>query len=106
MKAELAVLGAGWPEQILRTPGEQCHCHFPGSMTSAQRVGFMEATAPQVRGVLTSGTIGIDAATAALFPSPHVGSFTVEARRATGELAVGNLMAHFAGKPALTSVGS
>lgn len=36
--------------------------------------------------------------------SPHVGSFTVEARRAMRELAIENLLAHFAGKPVLTPV--
>lgn len=36
--------------------------------------------------------------------SPHVGSFTVEARRAMRELAIGNLLAHFAGQPVLTPV--
>ncbi|WP_312511862.1 2-hydroxyacid dehydrogenase [Massilia sp.] len=36
--------------------------------------------------------------------SPHVGSFTVEARRAMGRLAVANLTAHFAGEPLPTPV--
>lgn len=36
--------------------------------------------------------------------SPHVGSFTVEARRAMGRLAVANLVAHFAGQPLPTPV--
>ena len=37
--------------------------------------------------------------------TPHVGSFTVEARRAMGRLAVANLTAYFAGEPPLTPVG-
>ena len=37
--------------------------------------------------------------------TPHVGSFTVEARRAMGQLAVANLVAHFDGKPLPTPVG-
>jgi lactate dehydrogenase-like 2-hydroxyacid dehydrogenase len=36
--------------------------------------------------------------------TPHVGSFTVEARRAMGRLAVDNLLAHFAGEPLPTPV--
>ncbi|WP_313168940.1 2-hydroxyacid dehydrogenase [Massilia oculi] len=36
--------------------------------------------------------------------TPHVGSFTVEARRAMGRLAVANLMAHFGGEPLPTPV--
>ncbi|MBQ5946742.1 NAD(P)-dependent oxidoreductase [Massilia sp. ST3] len=36
--------------------------------------------------------------------TPHVGSFTVEARRAMGRLAVDNLVAHFDGRPLLTPV--
>ena len=36
--------------------------------------------------------------------TPHVGSFTVEARRAMGALAVANLVAHFDGQPLPTPV--
>lgn len=36
--------------------------------------------------------------------TPHIGSFTVEARRAMGKLAVDNLSAHFAGEPLPTPV--
>ncbi|QYG02962.1 MULTISPECIES: 2-hydroxyacid dehydrogenase [Massilia] len=36
--------------------------------------------------------------------TPHVGSFTVEARRAMGRLAVANLLAHFNGEPLPTPV--
>lgn len=36
--------------------------------------------------------------------TPHVGSFTVEARRAMGALSVDNLEAHFAGRPLPTPV--
>lgn len=36
--------------------------------------------------------------------TPHVGSFTVEARRAMGQLAVDNLRAHFDGRPLPTPV--
>lgn len=36
--------------------------------------------------------------------TPHVGSFTLEARRAMGELAVSNLVAHFKGEPLPTPV--
>ena len=35
---------------------------------------------------------------------PHLGSATVETRRAMGDLVVENLRAHFGGKPALTPV--
>lgn len=37
--------------------------------------------------------------------TPHVGSFTVEARQAMGRLCVDNLVAHFAGQPLPTPVG-
>ena len=35
---------------------------------------------------------------------PHQASATIETRRAMGELVVGNLAAHFGGKPLLTAV--
>jgi lactate dehydrogenase-like 2-hydroxyacid dehydrogenase len=34
--------------------------------------------------------------------TPHIGSLTVETRHAMGQLAVDNLLAHFAGQPLLT----
>ena len=37
--------------------------------------------------------------------TPHIGSLTVETRHAMGQLAVNNLVAHFAGLPLLTPVG-
>jgi len=36
--------------------------------------------------------------------TPHIGSLTVETRHAMGQLAVDNLLAHFAGRPLLTPV--
>jgi len=33
---------------------------------------------------------------------PHIGSATVETRRAMGQLVIDNLAAHFAGEPLLT----
>jgi lactate dehydrogenase-like 2-hydroxyacid dehydrogenase len=36
--------------------------------------------------------------------TPHVGSFTVEARQAMRDLSIGNLRAHFAGRPVLSPV--
>jgi hydroxypyruvate reductase 2 len=35
---------------------------------------------------------------------PHVGSATVETRKAMGDLQIANLRAHFSGKPVLTRV--
>ena len=37
--------------------------------------------------------------------APHVGSATVETRRAMSQLVLDNLDAHFAGRPLLTPVG-
>ena len=36
---------------------------------------------------------------------PHIGSATVETRRAMGQLVIDNLDAYFSGKPLLTEVG-
>jgi lactate dehydrogenase-like 2-hydroxyacid dehydrogenase len=36
--------------------------------------------------------------------APHVGSATRETRKAMGDLAVANLVAHFGGRPLLTPV--
>jgi lactate dehydrogenase-like 2-hydroxyacid dehydrogenase len=36
---------------------------------------------------------------------PHIGSATIDTRRAMGQLVVDNLAAHFAGRPLITPIG-
>ena len=68
MKAEIAVVGNVWPDQELAALEAQFDCHVLGRMAPAEQARFFEGAAARVRGLLTTGTAGIDAATAARFP--------------------------------------
>lgn len=68
MKAVVAVYGNVWPEAALSELEAEFECHVLARMTAAGRAAFFDGAARQVRGILTTGTVGIDAATAARFP--------------------------------------
>lgn len=68
MKPEIAVLGSVWTEEVLRALDGNYTCHFPTRMTAAEREVFEREVAPRIRAVLTTGTVGLDAAGAALYP--------------------------------------
>lgn len=72
MKPEIAVLGNVWPDAALSALELEFTCHVIGRMAPAERARFFEGAARQVRAVLTSGTVGIDAATAARFPGLEI----------------------------------
>jgi lactate dehydrogenase-like 2-hydroxyacid dehydrogenase len=68
MKAPIAVYGSVWPDELLAALETRFACHVMARMTPAETAAFFETAAAQVRGVLTTGTVGIDAALAARFP--------------------------------------
>ena len=72
MKPAIAVVGNVWPEAFLDALSAEFDCHFPGRMLDAERAAFFAGTAARVRGFLTTGTVGIDAATADRFPSLEI----------------------------------
>jgi len=72
MKPEIAVLGSVWTDEVLRALDGQFACHFPARMTPDARAGFERDIAPRIRAVLTTGTVGLDAAGARVYPSLEI----------------------------------
>ncbi len=68
MKAAIAVYGTVWPDAALEALATRFTCHVMARMTPERCAVFFDTEAAQVRGVLTTGTVGIDAALAARFP--------------------------------------
>jgi len=68
MKPAIAVYGNVWPDDTLSALDAQFTCHVMARMTPPQVAAFLDGPAAQVRGILTTGTVGIDAALAARFP--------------------------------------
>lgn len=72
MKPLIAVYGNVWPEAELAALAADFDCHVMAPMSAAGTAAFLDAHAGRVRGVLTTGTIGIDDATAARFPKLEI----------------------------------
>lgn len=72
MKPVIAVYGNVWPDAELSALSADFDCHVMARMTPAEAAAFFEATAPRVRGVLTTGTVGMEAALAARFPALEI----------------------------------
>lgn len=72
MKPEIAVLGSVWTEEVLRALDGHYACHFPARMAPEERAAFEREIAPRIRAVLTTGTVGLDAAGAAVYPSLEI----------------------------------
>jgi lactate dehydrogenase-like 2-hydroxyacid dehydrogenase len=68
MKPEIAVLGSVWTEEVLRALDGHYACHFPARMAPEERAVYAREIAPRIRAVLTTGTVGLDAAGAAVYP--------------------------------------
>ncbi|RZA27666.1 MAG: 2-hydroxyacid dehydrogenase, partial [Lysobacteraceae bacterium] len=72
MKPVVAVYGNVWPDAELSALGAEFDIHVMAGMTALETAGFFDQHAGRVRGLLTTGTVGIDAATAARFPKLEI----------------------------------
>ncbi len=72
MKPEIAVLGSVWTDEVLRALDGNYICHFPARMAPGERSAFEREIAPHIRAVLTTGTVGLDALGAAVYPSLEI----------------------------------
>lgn len=72
MKPAIAVVGTVWPDAALDALASEFDCHLLGRMSPDEREAFFAGAARQVRGYLTTGTAGIDAATAHRFPALEI----------------------------------
>jgi len=72
MRPQILVLGSGWMAQVSEELERHFVCHHLARVPQEERPGFIEHIAPAVRGVFTSGTVGIDAALAARLPALEI----------------------------------
>jgi len=68
MRPEILVLGSGWMPQVSEELERRFVCHHLARVAPEERDAFIARIAPAVRGVFTSGTVGIDAALVACLP--------------------------------------
>ena len=68
MRPDILVLGSGWMPQVSEELERRFVCHHLARVAPQERDAFIERVAGSVRGVFTSGTVGIDAALAARLP--------------------------------------
>ena len=62
MKPDILVLGNVWPPETRTQLEEEFLCHFLAPLADGEQAARLDAVVDRVRGVLTTGTVGIDAA--------------------------------------------
>lgn len=72
VRPELLLLGSGWVPEIDALLEERFVCHRLAGVAPDARGAFLERVGAKVRGVLTTGVTGIDAATAARLPQLEI----------------------------------
>jgi len=72
MRPEILVLGAGWMPEVSEELERRFVCHHLAQVAPGERPAYIARIAPGVRGVFTSGTVGIDAALAAQLPQLEI----------------------------------
>lgn len=72
MRTAIAVYGNVWPDATLSALEAAFDCHVMARMRPGEQAAFFDTAAARVRAVLTTGTVGIDAALAARFPSLEI----------------------------------
>jgi len=68
MRPEILVLGSGWMPQVADELERRFVCHHLARVAPEERADYIGRIGAEVRGVFTSGTVGIDAALAARLP--------------------------------------
>jgi len=72
MRPEILVLGSGWMPEVSEELERRFVCHHLAQVAPDERPAFIAGIADRVRGVFTSGTVGIDAALAAQLPQLEI----------------------------------
>ena len=72
MRPEILLLGSGWVADVDAALERDFTCHRLAQAAPGERDAFIERIAPAVRGVYTTGTVGIDAALAARLPALEI----------------------------------
>jgi lactate dehydrogenase-like 2-hydroxyacid dehydrogenase len=68
MKPEILVMAQSPSAAVMAQLDEHFHCHHLWRVPGPERAAWLAGVAPRVRGLATTGTIGIDAALAACLP--------------------------------------
>ena len=68
MRPEILLLGSGWVPEVDALLERSFVCHRLAQVAPDERAAFLTRIGDQVRGVYTTGTVGLDAATAARLP--------------------------------------
>jgi len=72
MRPEILVLGSGWMPEVSEELERRFVCHHLAQVAPDERPAFIAGIAGRVRGVFTSGTVGIDAGLAAQLPQLEI----------------------------------
>lgn len=72
MRPEILVLGSGWMPEVSEELERRFVCHHLAQVAPGERPAFVAGIAGRVRGVFTSGTVGIDAGLAAQLPQLEI----------------------------------
>lgn len=72
MKPAIAIYGSVWPDEAMGALSAHFSCHVVARMAPQAYAAFLDHEAARVRGILTTGTVGIDAALAARYPSLEI----------------------------------
>ncbi len=68
VRPEILLLGSGWVPEVDALLERSFVCHRLAQVALDERAAFLTRIGAQVRGVYTTGTVGLDAATAARLP--------------------------------------
>lgn len=72
MKPEILVLGTLWTPDTRAQLDQLFHCHYLAPVPEAERAAWLAAAGPRVRGVLTTGVVGLDGALLAALPKLEI----------------------------------
>ncbi|MFC5462684.1 2-hydroxyacid dehydrogenase [Massilia niabensis] len=72
MKPEILVLGTLWTPETRAQLCELFDCHFLAQLQEGERADLLASAGPRIRGVLTTGVIGIDGTTLVALPALEI----------------------------------
>jgi lactate dehydrogenase-like 2-hydroxyacid dehydrogenase len=72
MKPEILVLGQSASQSVMDQLDRQFHCHHAWRIAAPEQDAFIQSVAANVRGVVTSGSIGISPARVGMLPAVEI----------------------------------
>lgn len=71
MKPEILVLGGGWSQEVRAQLEQSFQCHYMATIPAAGQAAF-DAIAANIRGVMTTGTVGVTPALVEALPALEI----------------------------------